>query len=419
MNYQQQFLNIVDILRPYTDIWQREVIDVWRDGKIDEYYPAQLLSGLENLTEQELYQIDCKRNYSCLNDSKLRKLLTNFKAHEIVEDIESEWIKGVESLPSWAFNKVKGKKQYEILTIANFLSKLQNRNKLRFKHVVDIGGGVGHLSRILAHYFDLDMLSLDINQEFQDIGIKRLNKYPKPDGHRSVEFINHDFSIELESEKNAQIFCKDSFSLGLHTCGALAVKHIQVASDANTSGLLNFGCCYNKLDPSKDINISNFSRANNPLEFGRNSCTLATRGHSSMTFEEYKQKKKVKFYRYCLQFYIDSIYGTDNEVAAIGDAHKSLYAADFATYAINKCKENSIPINLDSDGFNNLLKDNESTLEMLFKCDIIRWQFGRLLELYILLDRVMMLNEKGKKARLMTFFDETQSPRNIGIWYHE
>ncbi len=419
MSYQQQFLNINDILRPYSDIWQREVIDVWRAGRIKDYYPQEFLNTLSGLSNEALYQIDCKRNYTSMPESKLKSLFDELKSHEYIEAIDKNWIKGVESLPSWAFNKVKGKKQYEILTIANFLNKLQDKNEMRFKHIVDIGGGVGHLSRILAHYFDLDMISLDINQEFQDIGLKRLNKYPKPEGHRSVRFINHDFSIELESNLNSEIFCENSFSLGLHTCGPLAVKHMQVASNRNVSGLLNFGCCYNKLNPKTDINLSQFAKDNNPIEFGRNSCTLATRGHQSMTFDEYQMKKKVKFYRYCLQFYIDSIYGTETEVSPIGDAHKNLYSSDFATYAHTKCVENKIPINKGHEEFNEYFDSQKEILELLFLCDIIRWQFGRLLELYILLDRVMMLNERGKEAKLMSFFEEEESPRNIGIWYNE
>ena len=44
-----------------------------------------------------------------------------------------------------------------------------------------------------------------------------------------------------------------------------------------------------------------------------------------------------------------------------------------------------------------------------------RWQFGRALEVYILLDRALNLMEKGMKVSMATYFDESLSPRNIGI----
>ncbi|RZF20410.1 methyltransferase [Halobacteriovorax vibrionivorans] len=419
MNYQQQFTSIINILRPYSEIWQREVIDQFRAGKLDQVYPKELIAPLREITAQEQFKVDCKRIYDSLPESDLKDLFNSLKSLEEVEVIDKEMTAGIEKLPSWAFHKVKGKKQYEILTIANFLTNLQKNKEIKFKHVVDIGGGVGHLSRTLAYYFGMDMISLDINPEFQEIGKKRLEKFPKPQGHKNVQFINHDFSIDLADEKNEEIFCDNSFSLGLHTCGPLAVKHMQVAAKHQSSGMLNFGCCYNKLTPKSDINLSNFAKENNPLEFGRDSCTLATRGHQSMTYEDFEQKRKVKYYRYCLQFYIDDIYGQDKEVMPIGDAHKRLYLGDFATYAKSKCHENNIPINFSDEEFEEYLKKHEDILETLFLCDIIRWQFGRALELYILIDRVMMLQEMNKEAKLMSFFDEEESPRNMGIWYYD
>ncbi|POB14213.1 hypothetical protein C0Z22_03750 [Halobacteriovorax sp. DA5] len=418
MNYQQLFFNLATILRPYTKLWQREVLQAWRTGEIDELYPEEFLTPLKKLTHEELYEMDCLRDYSKLEDGPLKTLLCSLRENEVYETVDEELIRGVDELPSWAFNKVKGKKQDEILIIANFLKKLRNKEG-DFKHTVDIGGGVGHLSRTLAHYFGMEMISLDINSEFQEIGKNRLKKYPRPDLAKDVNFINHDFSIDLDGDENARIFCNDSFSLGLHTCGSLAVKHMQVASRNQTRGLLNFGCCYNKLEPSKHINISNYAKEIGPLELESNSLTLATRGHQSMSLEEFEQKKKVKNYRYCLQIYIDSVLGSDIDVISIGDAHKRLYAKSFSEYAISKLTENNIPINLTAQQLDELYAKNQELLEKLFFANIVRWQFGRALELYLLYDRAIMLQERGKEAKLMAFFNEVESPRNIGIWYHE
>lgn len=418
MNYQQLFLNLASILRPYSQLWQKEVLQAWRAGEIDEIIPEDLIAPLRKLSHEELYELDCLRDYSKLEESPLKSLLNSLKENEVYETVEESLIRGVDELPSWAFFKVKGKKQDEILAIANFLTKLRNKEG-DFKHTVDIGGGVGHLSRTLAHYFGMEMISLDINTEFQEIGRSRLKKYPTPEGAKDVKFINHDFSIDLEGKENARIFSKDSFSLGLHTCGPLAVKHMQVASGNQTRGLLNFGCCYNKLDPKEHTNLSQFAKENNPLQIESNCLTLATRGHQSMELEDFNQKKRVKFYRYCLQFYIDTVYGKEIDIIPIGDAHKRLYALSFSEYAIAKLTENNIPINLSPKELDQFFEDHQDTLEKLFLANVVRWQFGRALELYLLYDRAIMLQERGKEAKLMAFFNEVESPRNIGIWYHE
>jgi hypothetical protein len=47
--------------------------------------------------------------------------------------------------------------------------------------------------------------------------------------------------------------------------------------------------------------------------------------------------------------------------------------------------------------------------------NIIRWQLGRVLELYLLLDRAIYIEERGMSVELKQFFDENLSPRNIGL----
>jgi hypothetical protein len=51
----------------------------------------------------------------------------------------------------------------------------------------------------------------------------------------------------------------------------------------------------------------------------------------------------------------------------------------------------------------------------MFLCNIIRWQLGRLLEIYLLLDRCLFLEENGYKVKVEQYFEEALSPRNIGI----
>jgi hypothetical protein len=46
---------------------------------------------------------------------------------------------------------------------------------------------------------------------------------------------------------------------------------------------------------------------------------------------------------------------------------------------------------------------------------LIRNALGRVMELYLLVDRAIFLEEKGYKVEVQEFFDEELSPRNIGI----
>ena len=61
-------------------------------------------------------------------------------------------------------------------------------------------------------------------------------------------------------------------------------------------------------------------------------------------------------------------------------------------------------------------KSIQEKIDEMFCMNIIRWQFGRAIELWILLDRACYLEEQGHKIKLGEYFDENISPRNIGIY---
>lgn len=58
---------------------------------------------------------------------------------------------------------VKSKKRYEIFQIAEKTAEVANR--LNVTYIVDIGSGLGHLSRILAYGFNLKVCSIETQQK--------------------------------------------------------------------------------------------------------------------------------------------------------------------------------------------------------------------------------------------------------------
>jgi hypothetical protein len=408
MNYKKRFDQLVEFLEPIKNLWAKEVL---------EYFPSELdiynsdwIEFLNSLDNQTLWKVDCQSDYSLIEDSEFGQWLKKIRG---LCEVDKMSIDNLDKLPDWAFFKVKEKKRHEILKLSKVLKKIQSENN--FKHLVDIGGGVGHLSRTLAHYYGINCISLDINSDFQEIGKKRLEKYPLPAGAKDVHFINHDFSTELGSQLNQEIFTQDSFSLGLHTCGPLANHHIKAALKNNTKGFINFGCCYNRLDPLKDTNISEYGKSHG-ITFSEYSMTLASRGHSSMTFEDFEHKRRVKFYRYALQLYLEQ-YENKKEMVAVGETHARVYWSPFCEYTKERLAHLGLQPKLSDTELNEffLKKEHQEILNKMFLANVIRWQLGAPLELYILLDRVLYLEEQGKSCELKQVFDQDLSPRNHAI----
>ena len=59
--------------------------------------------------------------------------------------------------------------------------------------------------------------------------------------------------------------------------------------------------------------------------------------------------------------------------------------------------------------------ERQQLISKMLAAGLVRNVFGRLLELYIQLDRVIYLEEQGYEARLLEVFEEPVSPRNIAI----
>ncbi|OUR99907.1 hypothetical protein A9Q84_02435 [Halobacteriovorax marinus] len=409
LNFKQHFDQLTEFLKPYEGMWNEELLDdyprhmaPYQDSWIDE---------LSALSKEQLWRFDCFletehiQNPEILELSKKRKDLIELEQFKIYEK---------KSYTEWAFKKVKEKKRHEISLITSLITELNDDHS--FSHTTDIGGGVGHLARILAHYCGIKTKTIDIEADFQKSGIKRANAYPLPKGANDLEFINMNFIGDKDQEIMKNVFSKDSLTLGLHTCGPLANALIETHITMGTKILLNFGCCYLKMNPETDVNLSQYAKQGNHLKLKKWALTMASRGYTSMNFNEYLLKERVKSFRYSLQLLLNKIVGKSHFVS-VGDGHSREYWGDFSDYAMKRLKV----LNLDS-GYNEELltefyedADIKKEVKRMYLGNILRWQFGRCLEHYILTDRCLLLEEAGQSVELKELFDEELSPRNIGI----
>lgn len=373
-----------------------------------EAYPEEWINLLDSKTDNELHEIDGKNKPDSLAGTELAQFINEIQ--ELIKWPRESY--SPEPLPSWAYMRIKEKKRHEIDCLRELLIPL--KSKTGFTKMADIGGGVGNLSRIMAHYHSVPATVLEMNEDFIEKGKKRKWKYPLPENAAELSFEKFHFGVD-KGEKVQKHFGGEGLTLGLHTCGPLAVEHIKSFDENKGKAMLNFGCCYPKLDPGTETNLSQFAKEN-PLEHTLHGLTLATRSHSTMTFDEYKLKERVKSFRYTLHLFQLEVLG-HTEFVTIGDAHPRVYQGAFSEYALGKLKEigeeNLPSLETLEEFYNN--PDIQIKVRRMFLANIIRWQLGRAVEMTILLDRCMYLEERGHKVEMLQVFDEELSPRNLGI----
>ncbi len=399
MEYKKHLEAVRELLGPYQSIWNDEVLNSYPHSL--KHYPKEWIDALAPLNQQELWQFDGKNNYAPIKGTSLYQLTQNIN---ILTSLPKATHVAENEMPKWAFIKVGSKKKHEILSLLPLIKKLSNHGQ-----IIDIGGGVGHLSRIIAHYCSKDSLCLEQDQELINLGKKRVSKFPIPSGAGNVEFQRAIFG----KDDTDKLFNQNSFSIGLHTCGPLAVEHMRSAVRNKEQGILNFGCCYPKITNKDDLNISNLAK-NNPLKINEFGLTLTTRSHANITLQEYQLKERVKKFRYHLHLFC--YFERDHKkFVSVGNSPLRLYRGDFATYAQTNLERINLTASIDElESFYNDHKINQLVKKM-YLANLIRWQFGRLLEHFILTDRALYLEENGLNVSMMEYFDETISPRNIGI----
>ncbi len=407
MNYKKYFLQITELLRSYENIWSEEVLNYY-PYSLDNYLP-EWINILNNLSDHHLWEIDAHISYNSIKNSSFYHLI--LKIEKLRNLLEKSNNKPQFDIPARSFDHIKFKKKHEIIQILNLLSKL--RQTKDFKKIIDIGGGIGHLARFISDYHKIEVASIDQDLQLQTIGDQRLKQVYRTENYAPISYINKIFSSKIKVKHFQE---DDTISLGLHTCGNLSLEQFDFFSSSNNLSLVNFGCCYLKLDPSKEVNISQYAKMNG-LKLTQHSLTLATRSHSHISFEEFLIKKQVKYFRYGLHLLLYYKFNC-REFKGVGETKIKMYQGVFSDYVIEKLCELNIENHLTQDEINTFYQ-NESTQKLItsmFHANIIRWQFGRLIEIYILLDRGIYLLEKNHQIELFELFDEKISPRNIGIY---
>ncbi len=300
------------------------------------------------------------------------------------------------ALPKEITNGLNKKKIHELSLLK---SKL---NESSSNLIVDIGGGIGHTSLMAVH--GTKKRSVCIDQDLTLLEKGRL-KLQRMESLKDTQVVFQNLNVDSSSDLHES---SEKLLVGLHSCGDLST-HILRAFKKNPHELILFGCCYHKIIDGLYLSQESLT---NKLELTTNALHLASRSAKKITAEDIIKRKNFKRHRYSLHYFMFDRF--KKPFMPLGNTAPKLYQAAFSVYAksIDAYSElKDIPA-LDLEDFyahertNALFKDN-------FNADVIRLLLGRLIELYIILDRAIYLEEQGLKVKISEVFDRSLSPRNI------
>ncbi|XP_059173577.1 methyltransferase-like protein 25B isoform X2 [Physella acuta] len=360
---------------------------------------------------------------------------------------------------------VKLKKQHEISKLGQVINLLSHACVSR--NVVDVGAGLGHLSRLLTFQYSLKVTTIEavddhapkakaydreLKADVSKIEIKRIKESlsiskpihnlrleeknsmtnKEPTERELKEFPNH-VTCQVNPEIEASMFLEvinqswgggNSFVLaGLHACGDLTPTILRVFTECSSAkGLASVACCYMKLSSHSNnlktdvFPMSHFVRklAYHQLSYVARelACHFSDAYHRRL--KENSPHLKIHSYRAALQFLLKTISPEFKNGEARFVSKKGAQGS-FTQYALENLKK----IGINSDRVPSELMQHCMSLtegwRRVVAFYILRLSLAPIVESFILLDRVMFLQEKGINSVLVPIFDCAVSPRNFAL----
>ncbi|XP_029343839.1 methyltransferase-like protein 25 isoform X3 [Acyrthosiphon pisum] len=317
--------------------------------------------------------------------------------------------------------------------------------------IIDIGGGKGYLSSLLALAYNFNVLGIDsqsINSEgarnrtikfekyWQSIK-KKSNNFPeekltppiikeKLDTYEEyyekysrksavlgstykqiTEYVTENTNIAHLAQTEFEVNNKEEFTLiGLHTCGSLEFTNDPFWDDIENE--------LNK-NESYGFPVSNCLREKK-FQLGRDARMCASQSPDKFfNSKDIINSTKPLFYRALLQVYLVQELGHDNiSRCHVGRlAHKCLTFNEYVHKAVKRLQLN---IEIDNEKINAFYDKYLIEYERLKVFFILKQALAQVIEGLIIMDRLLYLHEQGiNEAFVAKLFDPLLSPRNHAI----
>ncbi|MCE7536458.1 methyltransferase [Aliivibrio fischeri] len=264
-------------------------------------------------------------------------------------------------------------------------------------------GGKGYLGRVLNVASGKPVTTL----EWQDTLCHSGQEYA--DKHQlNMTFIQGDALATSASE----LIKANQHAIALHACGDLHVSLIQKGIDKSIDAVTLSPCCFHLTQSSVYEGLSVLSKQAQ-IRLSKEDLRLplqetVTAGKRTQHHREQEMQYRLGFNT--LQQFVT---GNDNYVS-VPSIKKSLLSDGFDAFCrwASEHKKLQLPDDVD---FSHWLNKGKEAFVVMEKCDLVQQVFKRPLEVWLCLDRVLLLEEAGYNVRIGEFCLKEDTPRNIVI----
>ncbi|MDP2561028.1 methyltransferase [Psychrobium sp. 1_MG-2023] len=387
-SFSQQFVQIDTLLQQTKHYWQllpfEHLSFPWADN-------SELVDFVNSLSSQELEALDA-------DDLALRSALSRYLDYEldILAPLSLEQQPEV-NVPPWLKAGIKGRKWQQI----EKFSSLLNSDKLP---VLEWCAGKGHLGRLIGFTQQRQVTSLEWQQSLCQHGAELSKKH-------NVE--QQFYQSDVFSEDVTQYLMPKQHAIALHACGDLHSSLLQRASKKRVEHLSVVPCCYHLIQHQVYQPLSTLAQQSS-LRLSIRDLNLSMQQTVVATTREKHHRRVEVAWRLAFDLLQRRLRQVESYLP-LPSIKQSMLTGSFEVFCQWACDKKGLALDKDEVDFNTLEQAGWERRALNTKIELVTHGFRQLLERWLLLDRVLFLQQQGYEAKLSLFCPTEVTPRNTLI----
>lgn len=389
---QKTFSQLNQILIDFADMWRESPFSTSEPRWLDQY--PSLKDWLLTLSDDEVDRLQGDDNLLCQQIAPYLPVAQQIYA--LIQFPFNEHQPSVVRSYAWQ-RDVPGRKAEQIEAFAASTGDVTHP-------LIEWCSGKLHLGRYLAEQFNVPVVGLEINQRLVQQANQLAQRMASEARVEQCDVLSEDVVKKLNHQQHA---------IALHACGGLHVSLLQGCIEQRVSRISLAPCCYHRFIPSGAYQPLSTIAKNSQLTLNGDDLRTAVRQSNTAADREREKRKKLQRWRLGFDALQRDIRGIDEYLPVPSLSVKCLDRTfDEFCHHVAQLKDIALSGTIDFEGYE--AKGNARFYEYS-RYELARMAFRRALECWLVLDRVLYLEEYGYQCQLMQFCSVDLTPRNFLI----
>ncbi len=389
---QTTFSKLDQILTDYAELWRTSPftnpVPAWRDA-----YPL-LFNWLMTLSLDDVEVLQGDDNLLC------QQMAPYFPvAKQIYSLIQLPVHSEKTGMPrSYAWQRdVPGRKVEQIEAFAAATGVLSDP-------LLEWCSGKLHLGRYLAEQYHVPVVGLEINGDLVSQANQLAQRMHSDARVEQCDVLTEAAQLRLTHKQHA---------IALHACGGLHVSLLQASVAQQAKRVTLAPCCYHRFNASDHYQPLSQTARNSSLVLTMEDLRTAVRQSNTAAERERLKRKQLQAWRLGFDLMQREIRGVD-EYLPVPSVSVTRLNNGFVSFCqhVASLKGLEIPAAMNIEAYE--VRGEQRFLEFS-RMELVRMAFRRALECWLVLDRVLYLEEHGYQCRLTQFCSPLLTPRNLLI----